>query len=260
MDLIELVNRLQSQTHPATPDEQAALSGWMGWGSLAPGFASFPDGKWAQIRARLAMLLGPEGMEAAAAATPTSFFTASYIAETIWKVATGLGFSGGRVLEPGCGNGAILAAAPQGLPLDMTGIEREPFTASVAQLRFPGAKIIPAPFEKVSLANNSFDLVVGNVPFSRVHVYDRDAPLRFSLHNYFIWRSLMALLPGGLALLVTSRYTLDAKNDEQPKALVVMASLLGAIRLPSRAHQDAHTDLVTAILILQRKSPDALWQ
>ena len=56
--------------------------------------------------ARLAMLLGPEGMEAASAATPTSFFTASYIAETIWKVATGLGFSGGRVLEPGCGNGA----------------------------------------------------------------------------------------------------------------------------------------------------------
>src|SRR5260370_28207485 len=193
-------------------------------------------------------------------AVPASFFTAAYIDETSWKYATGLGFTGGRVLEPGCGNGAIAAAAPQGLPLDMTGIEREPFTASVAQLRFPQTKIITSAFEKVSLANNSFDLVVGNVPFSRVHVYDRDAPLRFSLHNYFIWRSLMALRPGGLALLVTSRYTLDAKNDEQPKALVVMASLLGAIRLPSRAHQDAHTDLVTAILILQRKSPDALWQ
>src|SRR5439155_17492127 len=128
---------------------------------------------------------------------------------TIWKLATGLGFNGGRVLEPGCGNGAILAAAPQELPLEMTGIEREPFTASVAQLRFPRAKIITAPLEKVSLMNNSFDLVVGNVPFSRVHVYDRDAPIRFSLHNYFIWRSLLSLRPGGLALLVTSRYTLD---------------------------------------------------
>src|SRR5262245_26409401 len=142
----------------------------------------------------------------------------------------------------------------------MTGIEREPFTASVAQLRFPHAKIITAPLEKVSLVNSSFDLVVGNVPFSRVHVYDREIPVRFSLHNYFIWRSLLSLRPGGLALLVTSRYTLDAKNDEQREALVGLGSLLGAIRLPSRAHQEAHTDVVTDILILQRKSPDVLWQ
>src|SRR5205807_1616623 len=153
----------------ATQGEQVVLASWMGWGPLAPAFESFPKGTWAQIRARLAMLLGPEGMEAASAATPTSFFTASYIAETIWKLASGLGFSGGQVLEPGCGNGAILAVAPQGLSFEMTGIEREPFTASVAQFRFPQAKIITSPLEKVSLVNNSFDLVVGNVPFSRVH-------------------------------------------------------------------------------------------
>ena len=260
IDLIEVVNRRQLQNHPATPEEHAALAGWMGWGPLAPAFESFPKGKWAHIRARLAMLLGPEGMQAASAATPTSFFTAPYIAETIWKLATGLGFSGGRVLEPGCGNGAVLAAAPQGLPLAFTGIEREPFTAHVAQLRFPQATILTSALEKVSLVNSSFDLVVGNVPFSRVHVYDRDAPIRFSLHNYFIWRSLLALRPGGLALLVTSRYTLDARNDEQREVLVGLGSLLGAIRLPSKAHQEAHTDVVTDILILQRKNPDVLWQ
>ena len=37
-----------------------------------------------------------------------------------------------------------------------------------------------------------------------------------------------------------------------------MGSLLGAIRLPSRAHKEARTDVVTDILILQRKSPDVL--
>ena len=52
----------------------------------------------------------------------------------------------------------------------MTGIEREPFTARVAPVRFPGAKIITSPFEKVSLVNSSFDLVVATAFFSRAYI------------------------------------------------------------------------------------------
>jgi len=168
--LVELVQRIQSERRQATDEERLRLGSWMGWGSLASAFERYPKGTWGEIGARLRMLLGPEGTEAAAAATPHSFFTDRYIAETVWKLATGLGFDGGRVLEPGCGSGAVIAAAPAGLTLSVTGIEREPFSASVAQVRFPQAKIITSALEKVSVVDDSFDLIVGNVPFSSAHI------------------------------------------------------------------------------------------
>ena len=106
---------------------------------------------------------------------------------------------------------------------------------------------------------NSFDLVVGNVPFSSTRIYDRLAPTSFSLHNYFLWRALCACRPGGLVIMVTSRYTLDAQRCEQREVLAHNASLLGAIRLPSGAHKEASTEVVTDILVLQRKSPEIAW-
>ncbi|HLG61138.1 MAG TPA: hypothetical protein VKY19_04340 [Ktedonosporobacter sp.] len=260
VELVELVNTIQREQRQATDREQALLASWMGWGPLAPAFEPSATGKWADIGTRLRLLLGPLGMEAASAATPTSFFTSDFLARIIWQLATRLGFSGGRVLEPGCGSGAILAAAPAGLFLQMTGIEREPFSARVAQLRLPTATIIPAPFEKVSLVNTSFDLVVGNVPFSSVRIYDPDCAMNFSLHNYFLWRALMALRPGGLAILITSLYTLDTKRSAQRTLLSNLGSLLGALRLPSNAHQQAGTEVVTDILVLQRHTLEVPWR
>src|SRR5262249_45429020 len=100
----------------------------------------------------------------------------------------------------------------------------------------------------------------GNVPFSSVHIYDRLTDVRFSIHNYFIWRALMALRPGGLAILITSRYTLDAERDVQREELGRLGRLLGAIRLPSGAHKEAVTKVVTDILVFQRRSDELTWR
>ena len=147
-ELVTLVQHIQAEHRPATPHEQHQLGTFMGWGPYAPAFTYNLKDKWAEVGAGLRMLLGPEGYEAASAATPTSFFTAFFIRCAIWEIATGLGFSGGRVLEPGCGNGAFMGSAPVGMPISFTGIEREPFTASLAALCFPEARIITAPLEK----------------------------------------------------------------------------------------------------------------
>jgi hypothetical protein len=103
------------------------------------------------------------------------------------------------------------------------------------------------------------DLVVGNVPFGKIDIYDKQAPLTFSLHNYFVWRAIQALRPGGLAILITSRYTLDARDAAQRQLLSNDAILLGAIRLPSGAHRAARTEAVTDILVLQRRSAQIFW-
>src|SRR5262249_38289402 len=162
----------------------------------------------------------------------TSFFTAPILSKSIWRLAEQSGFSGGAVLEPGCGTGQVLAAAPSHLDLHVTGVEQEPFSASVASLLHPEAHIITAPLQGVALGDEAFDLAVGNVPFADIPIYDRTLPFkrRLSLHNYCIYRSLAALRPGGLALLITSRYTMDAHDPQARAILSQLGVLLGAIR------------------------------
>jgi N12 class adenine-specific DNA methylase/phospholipid N-methyltransferase len=262
IELIEEVQRLQKVYRPLTQEERAFLQRWPGWGAYAPAFEPGQKSEqWLTIGAQIRMLLGAEGYEAASAATPTSFFTAPYISQAIWRLAEHLGFSGGAVLEPGCGTGQILSCAPSHLALQVTGVEQEPLTASIARLLFPEAHIINQPLQEVALAEHAFDLVVGNVPFADIPIYDRTLPFkhRLSLHNYVIYRALAALRPGGLAIVVTSRYTMDAVSTVARERLAELGMLLGAIRLPSYGHKWAKTAVITDMLILQRRHSRASW-
>jgi N12 class adenine-specific DNA methylase len=261
LELIQTVQKLREAYRPLTQEEQELIRQWPGWGAYAPAFEPSPSEKWQAIGPQIRMLLGPEGYEAASAATPTSFFTPPFISEAIWRLAERLGFTGGAVLEPGCGTGQVLAHVPSSFDLSITGIEQEPFTAGIAQLLFPQAHMINAPLQEVALPDEAFDLVVGNVPFADVPIYDRTLPFKqkLSLHNYCIYRALAALRPGGLAILVTSRYTLDAKDSMARTLLSGPGMLLGAIRLPSSGHKWAKTAVITDILVLQRRYPQASW-
>ena len=99
---------------------------------------------------RLRELLSPEAGTAAQQATATSFYTSPAVTGAVWRILEGLGFDGGQVLEPGCGSGLFIAAAPSGL-LRWTGVERDPTSARIAALLHPAARIVTAPLERVSL-------------------------------------------------------------------------------------------------------------
>src|ERR1019366_10767538 len=78
------------------------------------------------------------------------------------------------------------------------------------------------------------------------------------------WRSARTLRPGGVAVLITSRYTMDARDTGARTAIAAEADLLGAIRLPNDALSPGGTEVVTDILVLRRRdssSPpaDADW-
>ena len=56
--------------------------------------------------------------------------------------------------------------------------------------------------------------------------------------------------------MVTSRYTMDARNPAARREIAALADLAGAIRLPSGAHQRAAgTGAVTDLLIFRRREP-----
>ena len=263
---LETLDRLATESGSPAPADREELRNWSGWGPMAPAFSPGRTGAWQEIGERLEWLLPPEQLREAEQATPNAFYTPPGLATACWEILRHLGFDQGRVLEPGCGAGTFMATAPAGLTITWTGVERDPVTARIAQLLHPAAEIINQPIQNARLPAHSVDAVIGNVPFGDVPVYDPTAPKEVarSLHNYCIWRSVRTLRPGGVAVLITSRYTMDARDTRARGAIAAEADLVGAIRLPNDALAPGGTDVVADILVVRRRgasspSADAGW-
>ncbi len=248
----ELVGTITRQGRPATPDEQAVLARWSGWGAVPAVFdPERPD--LAESRGRLLDLLGEQGFGDARSSTLNAHYTDAGIARAMWAAVVDLGFIGGRVMEPGCGSGTFIGFAPPGA--EMVGVEKDPTTAAIASALYPDAQVRVESFADSPFPDGSFDLAIGNVPFGRLPLHDaRHNRGGHSIHNHFLVKSLHLTRPGGLVVAITSRYTLDARNPAARRELAGLADLVGAIRLPSDAHQRAAgTTVVTDILVLRRR-------
>jgi N12 class adenine-specific DNA methylase len=212
-------------------------------------------GAYARVRDRLAELMSDAELAAARRATLNAHYTDAALVRAIWRGARSLGFTGGRVLEPGCGSGHFIAFAPPGS--QVTGIELDPVTAGIAAALHPRAEIRAESFAGTRDRAGSYDLAIGNVPFGKAVLRDkRHNPGGHAIHNHFIVKSLHLVRPGGLVLVVTSRYTMDARNPAARREIAGLADLVAAVRLPSGAHQRAAgTGVVTDLLILRRREP-----
>ena len=230
------------------------LARWSGWGAVPEVFdARRPEYAWA--REQLGVLLSPQEMAAAARNTLNAHYTDAGIVQAVWSAVRSLGFTGGRVLEPGCGSGNFIGFAPAAA--QMTGVELDPVTAAIAAALHPRAQILAESFAGTRDPDGSYDLAIGNVPFAKAALHDRRHNLGgHSIHNHFIIKALRLVRPGGLVAVLTSRYTMDARNPAARREMASLADLVGAVRLPSGAHQKAAgTGVVTDLLILRRREP-----
>ena len=107
-------------------------------------------------------LLNPAEIAAAARNTLNAHYTDASLVQAIWAGIGQLGFTAGRVLEPGCGSGNFIAFAPDGASI--TGVELEPVTAQIAAALYPDAEIINESFADTRGREAAFDLAIGNVP------------------------------------------------------------------------------------------------
>ncbi|MFI8265285.1 DEAD/DEAH box helicase family protein [Streptomyces sp. NPDC085665] len=279
---VKILRDIQAEDRPATPEEQKILARWSGWGALPVVLSDKPrptdgifrdsDGnpdpakyaralkRWesfAEERAAMHELLSDEEWTAAQANTLNAHYTDAELVQPLWELMRELGFAGGNVLEPGSGSGNFIGTAPDNAR--MIGIELDPTTAAISQLLYPDARVINDSFGDVRMPNSYFDLAIGNVPFGRFPMYDEQVnpDLKHSIHDTFILKSLAKVRPGGLVALVTSRYTLDGEDDTARRQMANMADLVGAVRLPAGAHQDAAgTGVVTDVLIFRRRFGD----
>jgi len=230
------------------------LARWSGWGAVPEVFDPRRQ-EYAPARAELASLLTPEELSAAARNTLNAHYTDAALVRAIWAGVQQLGFTGGRVLEPGCGSGNFIAFAPPGA--QVTGVELEPVTAQIAAALYPDARILAESFADTRAADAHFDLAIGNVPFGAIRLNDRRHNRGgHSIHGHFIIKALHLTRPAGLVAVLTSRYTMDARNPAVRREIAALADLAGAVRLPSGAHQRAAgTRVVTDLLILRRREP-----
>lgn len=250
--VIDVLARLRDEDRPATRAEQETLACWSGWGAV-PEVFDRRRSTYAAEREYLQSVLSPDDYRAAEASVLNAHYTDPAIAAAIWQGVTEAGFSGGRVLEPGCGSGTFIGLAPPSAV--MVGVENDPITAAVAAALYPSAHIRAEGFEITRVPTGSFAAVVGNVPFGQFTVYDpAHNPQRFSIHNHFIIKSLDLTAPGGYVAVLTSRYTLDNIDTKARKAISERADLLGAVRLPTAAFRRvAGTEVVTDVLVLRRR-------
>ena len=265
---IRILKACEAENRPATPEEQAQLAKYTGWGAsdLAKVF-SRNDWEIPQdmkpIRKALDELLTPDEFKFAAGSTVNAHYTAPMVVKAMWDAMKHLGMQGGeRTLEPSIGSGNFFGMEPEDLRDSgtRTGIDLDPVTGGIAKLLYPGSNVKISGFEKVPLANDFFDVAIGNVPFGNYGVADtefRGTPAEgFSIHNYFFAKALAKVREGGVVAFVTSSHTMDAVNPRVRQYLAEHADLLGAIRLPHNAFKEnAGTQVTTDIIFLRKRAP-----
>ena len=258
IEAIQLLKYLERNGFQASPEQQDVLSRYVGWGGIPEVFDESKS-EWSKEYAELKALLTPEEYEAARGSTLNAHYTSPAVIRAIYEAVGSMGFEGGRILEPSMGVGNFFGLLPESMANSrLYGVELDSITGRIAKQLYPEANITVAGFETTNRPG-FFDLAVGNVPFGQYQVHDPEYDrLGFSIHNYFAAKMLDQVRPGGIVAFVTSRYTLDAKDESVRRYLAERGEMLGAIRLPNNAFRaNAGTDVVSDIIFLQRREAPA---
>jgi len=249
---IKTLKQLETENRTATPEEQEILSKYTGWGGMAKVF-ELGNSHYDEVKG----LLTSDEYAAARKSAMSAFYTSPVIIKEIYSKLSDMGFSkGGKLLEPSCGVGNFIGMIPEDMQAKVTGIELDSLTGRIAKKLYPEAQIQICGFENSNLKSESFDVAVGNVPFGDIRVYDKKYNKEnLLIHDYFFFKSLDMVKPGGVVAFITLKGTLDKRNDTARRLLTEKAEFLGAVRLPNNAFKaNAGTEVTSDIIFLQKRT------
>lgn len=257
VEAIKLVNRLIISQKEATDEEKKVLAKYVGWGGLAQAFDEH-NLAWQNEYKELKDVLDDEEYAAAKGSVLNAHYTSKTVIDGIYNALFRFGVKGNnRILEPAMGTGNFFGFMPQEIAngAKLYGVELDRVTGKIATKLYPQAKIQIKGFEETSFADNSFDLMVTNVPFGGYTVFDPDYnKYNFYIHDYFIAKGIDKIKPNGLMAVITSKGTMDKQNPSIRKYIADRAELVGAVRLPNTAFkQTANTEVVTDILFFRKR-------
>lgn len=299
---MEVLVELLSDRRPATLEEQGVLSHWRGWGGVKDiMYVNMPyimeysisDEKRKEKIKRAGALLkqldglingvekefkkdfkykrpgqeNAETQEAAALSALNAHYTHPQVVKAIWQIVENAGFNGGRILEPSAGIGTFLGMIPEKIRNNSTlhAVEKDLVTGHVLSYLYPHCHTQIMGLEAATLPNGYFDLIISNIPFGKIAVFDKQmdknkSVRRFQniIHQYFFVKSIELLAEGGLIVFITSKGCLESSEADDFRAyLNDNTQFVGAIRLPAQAQKTiAGTEVTADLIILQKKSAD----
>ena len=250
---IELLKELESDDVYASKEQQDILSKYVGWGGIADAFDERKD-NWKSEREKLKLLLSDEEYKAAAHSTLSSFYTPNVAIDGIYKALKQFGFEKGNVLEPSCAIGNFFGRLPEDFNKSkLYGVELDSISGRIAKKLYPSAKIEITGYENSKVADEYFDVAVGNVPFGSNTVYDKRYKDKFLIHDYFFQKTLDKVRDGGIIAFITTDGTLDKKDTRVREYIAKRAEFLGAIRLPDNTFTSNANAKVTSDIIFLKK-------
>ncbi len=188
----------------------------------------------------------------------SEYYTPKPIAEGVWEIMKLYGADVGNTLEPSAGTGVFNETKPVGTV--MTATEISSVSGRINQLLHPEDSVQISPFEQLAIStpNDSFDHVVGNVPFGgRDNTRNIDKPYaeETDMGSYFMLRMLDKIKPGGFMCVIVPPSIVSGSNMKRLRLrLSRKAEFLGAHRLPTGTF-DANGTSTVVDVVLMRKHP-----
>lgn len=261
IEAIELAQKLLRSGEQATPRQMAALRKFSGWGGLGKAFTQSSWGFGDDTPPKkLRKLLGNEAYQQAVMSANSSFYTPTHIIDSLWDIATQLGFKGGTILEGSAGIGNILAQMPTEISdrSDIHAVEIDNTAGGILSLLYPDAQVDIQGFEQTKIENGSVDLAITNVPFVtglkvKDESGDKDLSSKFgNIHDFCIAKNVRKLKPGGIGIFITSSGTLD--KSQKLRDWVINqgdSDFIGAFRMNNNTF--GGTSVTSDILVVRRR-------
>ncbi|MDW8668679.1 N-6 DNA methylase, partial [Streptococcus suis] len=252
---VRLVKSLESEHRQATPSEQELLAKYVGWGGLANEFFDEYNPKFSKEREALKTLVTEKEYSDMKQSSLTAYYTDPLLIREMWNKLERDGFTGGRVLDPSIGTGNFFAAMPKHLreKSELYGVELDTITGAIAKHLHPNSHIEIKGFETVAFNDNSFDLVISNVPFANIRIADNRYDRPYMIHDYFVKKSLDLVHDGGQVAIISSTGTMDKRTENILQDIRETTEFLGGVRLPDSAFKAiAGTSVTTDMLFFQK--------
>lgn len=287
IDAIKTAFLLEKENRTATPQEQAVLKAYSGFGGikaiLSPADKPQDIEQWSASEAELFPLVQelhevlrensatPEEYKRYIGSLKSSILTAFYTPKPVIDALADALKDGGvtptRFLEPSAGTGAFISSFKETAPnAEVTGFEKDLLTGKILSHLYPNDKVRIEGYEKMEgRYAQHFDVIASNIPFGDVAVFDpllsnHEIPAvkqsTQAIHNYFFVKSVQAAREGGIIAFITSQGVLNSEQNKPIREyLMNTCDVVSAIRLPNNLFSDhAGTDVGSDLIILQRNN------
>ncbi len=252
---IRLVKNLEVEHRNALPSEQELLAKYVGWGGLANEFFDDYNPKFSKELEELKSLVTDKEYSDMKQSSLTAYYTDPALIRQMWVKLERDGFKGGKILDPSMGTGNFFAAMPKHLreKSELYGVELDTITGAIAKHLHPNSHIEIKGFETVAFNDNSFDLVISNVPFANIRIADNRYDRPYMIHDYCVKKSLDLVHDGGQVAIISSTGTMDKRTENILQDIRETTEFLGGVRLPDSAFKAiAGTSVTTDMLFFQK--------